>query len=234
MILTNPKYFQQRPVAFPWNDLKTINLGGARHYLDVNGNAHPSVTTVLSILSRGDISEWRRAVGAEEADRVSRRAVTRGTAVHDLVEKYLQNKLDSDLSKIMPLHLEGFLSIRQELDRAVDNVMNLECAVVSSIVRMGGRIDCVAEHAGEPAIIDFKTSGRFKSKKDITSYFLQMTAYSLMYEEVTSIPIKKLVVIMSVDSHKDPLVFIERPQKWYNKLIAVRKEYDKDRMFGRI
>lgn len=232
MLLTNPKQFRQCPVKLPWDDLKTVNLGGKRYYVDVNGNAHPSVTTVLSVLSRGDISAWRKAVGSEEADRVARHAGTRGSAVHSLVEKYLQNRLD--LTNVMPLHLEGFLSIRKELDRAVDDIMNLECAVASSIVRMGGRIDCVAKHEGEEAIVDFKTSRRFKTKKDITSYFLQATAYSLMYEEATSIPIKKLVIIMAVDSHKDPLVFIERPQKWYNKLIAVRKEYDKDKLFGRI
>jgi hypothetical protein len=52
----------------------------------------PSVTTVLSILSRDDIAAWRERVGFEKADEVLRRAGVRGTRFHNLCETYLKNE----------------------------------------------------------------------------------------------------------------------------------------------
>ena len=36
--------------------------------------------------------EWRKKVGDDEANRITERATTRGTAVHELIESHLLNK----------------------------------------------------------------------------------------------------------------------------------------------
>ena len=82
---------------------------------------------------------------------------------------------------------------------------------------MAGRCDCIAEFDGVPSIIDFKTSRRIKKKEYISNYFAQMSAYAIMFEERTGMPITNTVVIMDVDG-EDPLVFKEHRDN-YTKVI---------------
>ena len=70
----------------------TTNEDGSRVYVNASGVAYPSATTVLSVLSRDGIAKWRARVGAEEADKISKQASTRGTKIHTLTETYLKNE----------------------------------------------------------------------------------------------------------------------------------------------
>ena len=76
-------------IELPKLTRKTTESG--RKYFTEDGNAYPSITTVLSILSKQAIMEWRKRVGEEEANKISRQAAGRGTAVHKLAEDYLDN-----------------------------------------------------------------------------------------------------------------------------------------------
>ena len=67
--------------------LPTVEVDGKRHYVTPNGTKLPSVTTVLGHFKKDKILEWRNRVGAEEADKVTNRAGTRGTKFHALMEK---------------------------------------------------------------------------------------------------------------------------------------------------
>ena len=44
--------------------LVQINEDGKRHYETPNGNKYPSVTTVLAVLSKAAIQEWRNRGGS--------------------------------------------------------------------------------------------------------------------------------------------------------------------------
>ena len=44
-------------------DLKTETRDGKRHYIDTEGNAYPSVTTVCGLKTKEQIKLWRQRVG---------------------------------------------------------------------------------------------------------------------------------------------------------------------------
>ena len=72
-------------------DLKTEQVDGKRFYVD-HSEKFPSVTTVTSLLTRDQIKLWRERVGEDEANRVSKKASSRGTRIHQHVEDYLRKE----------------------------------------------------------------------------------------------------------------------------------------------
>ena len=83
-------------------DLTVDSKEYGRIYIDDKGFEYPSVTTVLSVLENKGLEEWRKRVGEEEANRVSKIATVRGEAVHKIFEDYLtmtQSKPDGDSDK---------------------------------------------------------------------------------------------------------------------------------------
>lgn len=201
--------------------LRRIDSESGRVYQTPTGKAYPSVTSVLGLLGKAEILEWRKRVGEEEANRVSARAARRGTAVHSLCEDYLLNKEVNP----GPFDLETFKSIQPFLDK-INNVHCLETQLYSDYLQVAGTVDCIAEYDGKMSIIDFKTSKRIKTRDDIHGYFMQTAAYAVMFEERTGIPVGKLVIIMSVDDEK-PLLFIEKRDDWIHRFIELRQDYSK-------
>jgi len=189
-------------------DLKSTTFpDGKRYYTLDDGTRLPSVTTVIGLQKKAAIFEWRKRVGEEEANRISKQATSRGTNVHTICENYLNNKVDY-MKGIMPDALEYFLSIKPYLNK-INNIHYQEAALWSKQLGMAGRVDCIAEYEGELSVIDFKTSSKIKAREDILDYFWQTTAYSLMYEELIGRPINNLVIIMAVKD-SEPLIFKEK------------------------
>jgi genome maintenance exonuclease 1 len=79
----------------------------------------------------------------------------------------------------------------------IDNIHALEVPLWSSTLRLAGRVDCVAEYNGKLSIIDFKGSTRAKEERNITNYFAQGCAYSIMWQERTKTPIDQVVILIS-------------------------------------
>lgn len=220
-------------IDLPWDNLKTKNINGKRHYILPNGTKPlPSVSTVLSALDDGWIHEWRKAVGAEEANRVGRVATRRGTRTHNLIEKHLRNE-EIDLSKEMPDSRQGFLLLKKAADKHIQDIVAMEYALGSEFIGMAGRADLIANFDGELSIIDWKTSKRAKRHDEIRGYFMQSTAYSLLFEDMTGIPINQIVVVMCPDTATEPLIFREKPIRWVKKLIEAREIYRKNVFFGK-
>lgn len=202
-------------------DLKSQTFpDGKRYYTTPEGDRLPSVTTVIGAKGKKAILEWRKRVGAEEANRISRQASGRGTNVHTLCERYLNNQ---PLGKIMPDAVEMFLSLKPILNR-INNIHYQECALWSVKLGLAGRVDCIAEFDGVLSVIDFKTSKRIKKKEDIDSYFAQCVAYACMYEELIGKGIDQIVVVMAVEN-SEPLLFIERTQDHLNTLLEYIQFY---------
>lgn len=187
-------------------DLKSETFpDGKRYYTLPDGTRLPSVTTVLGAQKKQAIMEWRKRVGEEKANKISKQATSRGTNVHTLCERYLNNE---PLGAIMPDALEMFRSVKPLLNR-INNIHYQECALWSKQLGMAGRVDCIAEFDGKLSVIDFKTSKRVKGRNDILDYFWQTTAYSLMYEELIGVPIDNLIIIMAVED-SEPILFMEK------------------------
>jgi genome maintenance exonuclease 1 len=201
--------------------LTRIDSPGGRLYQTPTGRSYPSVTSVLGILGKAEILEWRKRVGEDEANRISSRAARRGTAIHTLCEHYLLNENVNP----GPFDLDTFKSLKPYLDN-INNIHCLETQLYSDFLQVAGTVDCIAEYEGKLSIIDFKTSKRVKSRDDIHGYFMQTAAYAVMFEERTGIPVGKLVIIMSVDDDK-PLIFKEKRDDWINRFIELREDYSK-------
>jgi genome maintenance exonuclease 1 len=200
--------------------LVRVDSPEGRRYTTPEGKSYPSVTAVSGLHGKQAILEWRKRVGEEEANRVSARASRRGTSIHSLCEDYLRNK---EVSPDM-FDLEAFSSIKHELNK-INNIHCLETQLYSDFLKVAGTVDCVAEYDGRISVIDFKTSARLKSRDDIHSYFMQTAAYAVMFEERTSIPVSRLVILMSVDGQKNASVFIEKRDDWIDRFIKLREEY---------
>ena len=189
---------------FPNLKAKTTEKG--RRYF-VEGNAYPSVTTVIGEKKKKSILEWRRKVGEEEANAISKRATTRGNKCHKLAEDYLSNKpLDRYRDDVLSLGL--FHQIRPYIDK-INNIHALEESLYSHTLKLAGRVDCIAEYDNELAIIDFKTSTKFKREEWVQDYFSQETAYAIMFQELTGLKVKQLVTIIAVETGT-PQVFVKK------------------------
>jgi ATP-dependent exoDNAse (exonuclease V) beta subunit len=211
------------PKSLP--DLKSETFpDGKRYYTLEDGTRLPSVTTVLGAQKKDAIMAWRKKVGEEEANRVSRKATSRGTDVHTLCEHYLNNDKDLFLKpKIRPDAFEMFVSLKPLLNR-IDNIHYQECALWSKQLGMAGRVDCIGEFDGELSVIDFKTSKKIKTEAHIEDYFWQTTAYALMYEEMIGTPINNLVIIMAVEDEQ-PLLFKQKTQDHIHGLVKAINFY---------
>ena len=84
---------------------------------------------------------------------------------------------------------------------------------------IAGTVDCIAEYNGELAIIDFKSSKKPKPRKWIDHYFVQCAAYACMLYELTNIPVKKFVILMSCENG-ECVVYEEYNKKKYIKLLS--------------
>ena len=188
-------------------DIKTQNVDGKRYYVNAEGTKYPSITTVLSILSRQGIMEWRRRVGAEVANAISTKAARRGTHVHQMCEDLINNKLN--IKEFLPVDVEMFKTIESIIIEKIDKIHAQESALYSDYLGVAGRVDVIAEWEGRLSVIDFKTSSKPKKKEWISSYFQQTSAYAVMFEERTGIPVDQLVVLIAVDQN-EPQIFVEK------------------------
>jgi len=202
--------------------LRRVDSPAGRVYQTPSGRAYPSVTAVTGLHGKDAIMAWRKRVGEEEANRVSLRATTRGTRVHSLCEDYISNKpVTADL-----FDQEAWQSLVPELDK-INNIHCLETQLYSDHLEVAGTVDCIAEYNGKVSVIDFKTSKRVKKKSDIHSYFMQTSAYAVMFEERTGIPVSRLVILMTVDDEPEASVFVEKRDDWIDQFIDLREAYKK-------
>lgn len=213
-------------------EMESVTTDSGRKYKTPEGIDYPSITTVLSILSRDSIAAWRKRVGEAEANKISTRASGRGTRVHEIIEKYINNQEDYR-NGYTPDIIQSFIDIRHILDNRIGTVYAMEAPLYSDHLGVAGRVDCVAEFDGKLSIIDFKTSMKPKRIEWIKNYFMQESAYAIMWEERTGMPIVQLVTIISVDN-SEPQVFIEHRDNWVRPLretIAQYKEENSGSLF---
>lgn len=205
-------------------NLKTEELNGKRFYVAPDGNRYPSVTTITGWKKRAFFAEWRKKNPEE-----SRRVLSRGTSFHTIIENHLLNDVDAveEKKQNRPGDYYLFAQIRQELAK-INNIKALETALWSGTLRMAGRVDCIAEYDGNLSVIDFKTSKAIKDENDIQEYFMQATAYAIMFQERTTIPVRNIAILMSCEDgsikvyQKDPMNYV-KPLK-----IAIDQYYEEN------
>ncbi len=209
-------------VELEFEELKSTTTSGSRVYETPDGT-FPSITTVLGRKKAQFFKEWRARIGEEEANKITTQATRRGTKVHKVVENYILNQEDY-FEDSLPHVREMFNTIKPHLDKNLDNIAGIEIPLWSKQLGVAGRCDCVADWKGQKAILDWKTSGKLKKREWVEEYFLQTTAYSIMFEERTKIPINNIVIVIAVEN-EEPQIFEEKSFDYWRLLETTLKEW---------
>ena len=216
------KEFNHVSLSNPIPDVSTETIKGKRFYVTPEGKKYPSITTVLSGRNSEGLVRWRQSVGNDVANNIMRTAAKRGTAVHTLVENYLNNE---ELSKQDVLSTALFTLLKTTLDN-INNIRIQEGGLYSDYYGVAGRVDCIADYKGVLSVIDFKTSTKEKKEEWVENYFIQGSAYCEMYEERFSQTIDQVVILIVTEDgavqtfikdKKDYLPLLEMAIKDFNE-----------------
>ena len=202
-------------------NVKGRNQKGFRFY-DIDGENFPSVTSVLGIKKKKELQKWRDSIGENVANWEMGRAARRGKATHTLVEQYLKGETPSERS-VLPLGM--FRLMKPYVDK-IDNVHLIEQVMYSKKLTIAGQVDCVAEYGGKLSVIDFKTANKERIESWVESYFLQTTAYAIMYEELFGKPIEQIVVLIAGEDGS-MTAFIKERKDYEEKLGQSIKDFYK-------
>jgi len=151
---------------------------GARFY-DCNGEKLPSVTTILSGTKEGDfLKKWIEKVGEEEAERIRSEAATRGTYMHDILEKQIVN---GEIWEYKPENAQQKRALKMAgtiMDQGFPNISQVYGCEVSLYYpdKYAGKTDVIGVHDDELSIIDFKQTNRPKRRQWVWDYFQQLAA----------------------------------------------------------
>ena len=190
-------------------------VDGVRYYKLPNGNKKlVSITSVISHYKKDFFNNWRKRVGEEKANEITKKATSRGTDTHTLIENYLLNQ---ELPKVQPISEHLFSIAKPTLSR-INNIHCLESSLYSEILGVAGTVDTIAHFDGELAVIDYKTSKQPKPVGWVEGYFVQAMFYGMALYEMTGIKVKKLVIIMACEDG-ECVVYEERDLKKYMKLV---------------
>jgi len=209
-------YFPHNIIDIGHQDLICETKKTGRTYETPDGKKYPSITTVLSILSKDAIEAWRKRVGYEKANKISAQAARRGTLTHDALESLVKNiepTLETPLIEFL------YKQVAYVLEERLTEVNAIEAALYSHYLGVAGRVDLIGEFDGKRSIIDFKTSSKPKSRKYIDNYFMQESFYAIAWEELTGEPISQLVTIIANEETPRPQVFIEKRSDWQQPLM---------------
>lgn len=213
--------FTHIPCQVDFIELNERTVNGFRYY-EVNEELYPSITSILSIKSNERIAIWRKNMGVEVANYESRRSAERGKNFHQICENYLNNK-DVYTHQNTVLSFALFNLIKKHIDR-IDKIYKIEQTLYSKECKIAGRADCIAEFDDILSIIDFKTSNRSKSPDLLALHSIQETAYAVMWEEITDIPIEQIVTIVACENGESQ-VHITKPNNFKHQLIESIREF---------
>lgn len=203
--------FTHMPQSF--DEMTTQTIKGMRWYQTPDQQLYPSITTVLGSKPKPHLENWRKMLGEDKAAKETQRCADRGTAVHLMAERFLNNE-ENPLREQTNENVKLFNQIRLIAKSKINNIRAQEVPLYSDVLKVAGRVDCIAEYEGVLSIIDFKTSNNNKTENMIEDYFLQETFYALAFLELTGIKVEQIVTIMTVEKGIMPLVW-KKPIKPY-------------------
>ena len=209
--------------------LERTTIDGTRYYFVPDNDELiklVSITSVISHINREKFIGWRKKVGEEQANKIIKRATSRGTDTHSLIESYLLNET---LPSVQPISEYLFKIAKTTLNR-INDIYCLESSLHSKILGVAGTVDTIAKFDGELSVIDYKTSKEPKPIEWIEGYFVQAMFYAMAFYEMTGIMVKKLVIIMTCENG-ECVVYEERNLKKYMKLVVKYiKEFVNDKL----
>lgn len=192
---------------YNYTQLKRRSVEGQRLYTCPDGNAVPSVTTILDKTKPEEkkqaLMKWRRSVGEQKAQQIVTEAANRGTRMHKYLEDHINGETlkESVTNPYAQQSLDMAKIVIKEGLKHVDEFWGTEVALYFPEI-YAGTTDCVGIHRGEGAILDFKQSNKPKKREWIEDYFLQLAAYAEAHNEVHGTDIRKGVVLMCTKDYQ--------------------------------
>ena len=200
---------------------KGMNQNGFRFY-NIDGKNYPSVTSILGIKKKEGLEQWRKNVGEEAAKWEMARAARRGKATHTLVEQYLKGE-PQIIRDVLPVGM--FRLLKPYLDQ-INNIHCLERIMYSHKLTLAGQVDCIAEYNGKLSVIDFKTANKERIDSWNESYYLQCTAYAIMYEELFGKQIDQIVILQAGEDGSCN-AFVKQKKEYLSQLEKAIKDFYK-------
>ena len=108
----------------------------------------------------------------------------------------------------------------------IENIHLIEAIMYSTKLTLAGQTDCIADYRGKLSVIDFKTANKEKIEDWVDNYFLQCTAYAVMYEELFGKPIEQIVVLIAGEDGSMQ-EWIKNPKDYYEELDKSIKSFYK-------
>jgi len=199
--------------------IESVETPNGRRYKTPDG-IFPSVTTVTGWKKRAFFAKWRRDNPEE-----SKRVLSRGTKLHAIIETYLRNSLTPTALAEATGTSEAdlFVSMQEDINR-IGKIFAIEVPLWSKKVGLAGRTDCIGEFDGVPSVIDFKSSNYPKSEDAIQDYFMQATAYALMWQDLTGQQLRNIAILIGVEDGGCQ-VFTADPRDYVEDLVDAIRTY---------
>ena len=170
--------------------------GDARLYLTPDGEALPSVTTILSkTKDKSFLKKWRAKVGEEEAEKIIRDSAKIGTALHLYIERFVNGDKYKDLTEVGVQAEKMAQKIIDEAFKDITEIWGSEVHLYNP-GKYAGTTDMVGVYKGRPTIIDFKQTNRPKKREWVQDYLMQLAAYAEAHNAMFDTEIEQGVVLM--------------------------------------
>jgi genome maintenance exonuclease 1 len=214
---------------FDYKAAKRAEEGGSRHYLTESGQKVASVTTILSkTKDPAPLIAWRKRIGEAAANQITKESTDLGTLMHTHLENYIKGEDrpgGTNFGRVMAAKMADQI-IANGLAH-VDEVWGIEVPLIFDTF-WAGTSDLVGVYKGEPAIMDFKTTIRPKTRERVDDYRLQTVAYSTAHDNMFGTKIRKLVIFMCSrdfqyqqfefgmdDYERDQMDWLHRVEQYY-------------------
>ena len=179
-------------------DMSELTFEERGHIYRLNGIAVPSVTTLMKPLS----DDYYRTIDPA----VLAQAASRGTAIHNAVENYVQ----FGIVDIEPRYEGYFTAFRKWLSAREPEIVATERKVYHKILRYAGTSDLLAIINGRLTLVDYKTSAQVNTKLcDV-----QLEGYDRAYESHGVVIEDRLILHLSRDGKFVEVPFKRSAKSW--------------------
>jgi ATP-dependent exoDNAse (exonuclease V) beta subunit len=174
---------------------------GYREYITPDGESLTSVTTILDQTkpeeAKKALENWRKGVGIKKSTSVTEEAAFRGTLMHKFLEETIKgldpkpgtNIHHKQSSKMAKVILETYLTPN------LSEVWGLETSLYYPGL-YAGTTDLVGIYNGQPSIMDFKQSNKYKTDDRVIDYRMQLVAYAQAHNKIYGTNIRQGVILM--------------------------------------
>jgi len=214
-------FYNHIPINF--KQAKLIERDDGHYYQTPLGEIYPSITTILhqtmSAEKKEGLENWKEQEIA--ADYITQEAAIIGTETHKLIENHINEVKQTDEVRLLSVaHFNNLIPFLQK----INDVHGTELRLYSNKMKLAGTSDCIASYNGELSIIDYKTKRSNQKEEWMTDHFIQGTAYSQMFKELTGIEIKQVVILVSSEKNSR-MEFVKKTEDYKDLLTQRLNQY---------